>query len=697
MKKIFISAVFFVFNQIVTPNLAIAETESAGFALGDLPSLDLDELLAADVQVTSAMKRLQNMSDTAASIYVLTNKEIMQSGVTSVAQALKLIPGMQVRQLDNNQWAITSRSTAGRYSSKLLVMIDGQSIYNPLFAGVYWEALNIPLYDIERIEVIRGQGGLLWGSNATNGVVNIISKHTADTRSTLAQVTAGTLIDHKVNFRIGGDLGNYSSFRVFAGFEETDESSLNELSSAGNDDSKKKCVGGRVDLQLNEDLSLLAQTQYNHIEMGQTLDMADLSTYQTIYPQDQSKREHLQVMTRLDHRLSSVSNQMLQAAISSQKGEQLYSKEHFVITDLDYQMNTLVNGIQFDWGLNGRYSDLSVENTEYTSSLDDINSYHQFGGFVQAQFNIIPDKLKLIWGDRSEKNSFTGWEHQPMGRLLWKPHTSHTLWAAVSQGVRIPSLIEYNGTTRANSVDVGSFYPTGIDAIDSLIVKAEIIGSSDIEAEKSLSKELGYRYTANSWGLDLALFHTKAKDVLFVDPDFDSDTLAQIAALIAAGDYATASNLISSSTFTYNFISGAELTTYGGEATIKWQPFEQLTAELGYSFTSYQYHDLPAGTKSAIGYDSYLRHTIAKINYALTPQHSLFAAYRIEDGDAYATDDFSVLDLSWNWQITPLVKFSLTGNNLLYGKHLEYNNTTETYTVPSYIEKSYLAKVTVEF
>ncbi|WP_413699173.1 TonB-dependent receptor plug domain-containing protein [Psychromonas sp. KJ10-10] len=327
-------------------NLAEADDlESSEFA-----SLELEALLVADVQVTSAMKRLQNMSDTSASIYVLSNKEIMQSGVSTVPDALKLIPGMQVRQIDNNQWAITLRSTAGKYSSKLLVLVDGQSIYNPGFAGVYWEALNIPLYDIDRIEVIRGQGGLLWGSNATNGVVNIISKHTADTHNLFLQIEKGTLIDGKVNFRVGGALANYSSFRLFGGLEAGEPSDSNDISLQTNDDSKKQTIGGRLDLNLNETSSLLLQTQYSHINMGQNLKLPNLATYNNEYFEDQYSREHLQLMARYEQRLSAHSNQMLQASISSQKGEQLYYEDDFFITDIDYQMNTLLKEVQLDWG-----------------------------------------------------------------------------------------------------------------------------------------------------------------------------------------------------------------------------------------------------------------------------------------------------------------------------------------------------------
>lgn len=673
MKKLltkyrFISLIVILINQNYLASVAQADS----FDANEFDSLELDELLAADVQVTSAMKRLQNMSDTAASIYVLSNKEIKQSGVTNVAQALKLVPGMQVRQIDNNQWAITSRSTAGRYSSQLLVMIDGQSIYNPGFAGVYWEALNIPLYDIERIEVIRGQGGLLWGSNATNGVINIISKHTADTGGVLAQVESGSQLDGKANFRVGGDLANYSSFRIFGGLENTDKSTESSASSISNynispnDDSKKKTIGGRVDININDNTALLTQFQYTDIEMGQNLRIADLTTYEKVYLEDQATREHLQLMARLENRISDVSNQMLQASVSSQKGDQLYYKDEFIITDIDYQMNTIFSDIQFDWGLNYRYNAISLEDTGYITSIEDIDSYNHFGGFVQAQFNLIPDKLKLIVGNRSEKNSFTGWEHQPMARLLWTPHSNHTVWGAISQGVRIPSLIEYNGIALGTSPD--SLLPYSF--------RTEITGDSDINAQKSISKELGYRYNENSWGLDVSFFHTQARDVLVVERSIDySNPFAPI--------------------INIDFISNAELTTYGGEALFKWQPHELLTTELGYSYTSYEY-DLPEDTSPAIGDDSYMSQFIVKANFAVTTAHTLSSVIRVENSDAYQTDNYSTLDLSWNWQVTPLVALSLTGNNLFYGKHIEYNNSSETYTVPTYIKPSYLVRLTMK-
>ena len=625
----------------------------------DLPSLDFDSLMAADIQVTSAMKRLQSKSDTAASIYVLTHQEIIKSGVTSVAQALTLVPGMQVRKLDNNQWAISSRGTAGRHSSKFLVMIDGQSIYNPGFAGVYWEAINVPLFDIERIEVIRGQGGLLWASNATSGVVNIITKHTADTRDTIVQLATGTKQDYKGDFRVGGDLANYSSFRISGTAEQTDETSKSDRNLSSNDNGKKQNLTGRVDFNINEDFSLLAQVWYNNVDMGQNLRLADLNTNESSFTSDKYSLNYLQLMTRLDHRLSYDSNQMLQVSFSSQRGKQAYYRDKFLTTDIDYQMNTLIKHTQFDWGLNYRYSDVFIDDTDYFTSISNVNYYDHFGGFIQAQFDLVPDKFKLILGNRSERNSFTGWEHQPMVRFLWTPAEKHTIWGAISQGVRIPSFLEYNNVARLSS-------STGI--------RSELIGNNDIDAEKSVSKELGYRYNDTNWGTDISLFHTKARDVLVVEPSINDNF-----------------TLIS-----YDFVSNAELTTFGAEAIVYWQVNQRLSTELGYSFTSYQY-DLAEGTNEAIGYDSYMRQLIAKANVAVMDKHNLSFIYRVEDGEAYNTKDYAVLDVSWRWQINDTVAFSLTGNNLLYGKHIEYGNSSEVYTVVTFIEPSYLAQITATF
>ncbi|PJC87454.1 ligand-gated channel protein [Vibrio sp. HA2012] len=657
--------------------LIITLISPVALADSDLPGLDLDKLMATDVQTTSAMKRVQDASKTAASLYVLTHQELVQSGVTSVPQALSLVPGIQVRRIDANQYAITTRAPAGRYSSKTLVMIDGQSIYNPSFAGVYWEALDIPVYDIERIELIRGQGGLLWGSNATNGVINIITKHSDDTRGMLLQARTGSDTDHSIDFRIGSELGGRSTFRLYGSSEQADASEQGTRITP-TDTRRKKSVGGRLDLSTDDASSLLIQGQYSDIAVGQGVRLSD-SDNSRLDVDDINRRMHAQLMVRYEQRLSDNINQTLQSSWAMQQGHQVYYQDNFNFYDIDYQMNTLLDGWQFDWGVNYRYNDLSSEEVAYSYSLNDEDEFTLYGAFMQAQFDAIPDELTLIVGNKSEHNTYTGWEHQPMARLVWTPAPRHIVWASVSQSVRIPCLLEYDLGVDSLGAQVGDLGDTGNPLLNAQWINAEIRGTTDAEAEHSVSEELGYRYLHQDWNVDLSLFHTKADNVL-------ATSVAQEGSLAD----------LSTMKIIYQLGYSAELESYGGELVVGWQMADNIKTEFGYSYTSYDY-SLASGTASAVGFSSEMKQIFMKSSVQVNAQHALYAVFRAEDGEAYSTDDFTSLDLSWNWQITPAYSFSLTGNNLLYGRHLEYANTSESFTIPTYIEPSVIVRLKAEF
>lgn len=658
----------------------------------DLASLELESLMATDVQITSVMKRLQTTSETPASVYVLTSNELMMSGVSSVTQALTLVPGVQVRKIDNNTWAITARATAGRYSSKLLVMLDGQSLHNPGFAGVDWESINIPIYNIERIEVIRGQGGLLWGSNATNGVVNIITKHTEDTRSVITQVQTGTELDHSVSGRFGAELGTSGAYRFYASDKQT---AISETSLYGqpSDYGKVTTFGGRADFHLNDDVSVSLQGNHTKVDNGQTVKLAAVTTNIKQILESEYHRNDTRVMTRIDHRISPNSNQMLQISYTGLKGESAYNDEEFDIYDIDYQMNTLINNVQLDWGGNYRFNNIGVKDTDYYTALTGYDSTEQFGAFVQAQIELLPDELIFSLGNKSEHNDFTGWEHQPMTRLMWQPSRNQAIWSSVSQGVRIPSLVEEDGLLRASGVRVGDLYNSNIPFIDEMHLPQFIKGNGEIEAETSLSSELGYRYMASEWNFDLSLFHTKSKNVLAIDSEISPLSIEQILAL--SNPFAIAAALQETTSY-LNFVSDAELTTYGTELVFGWQPNDKFKTELGYSYSSFQY-DLNASARSAIGHDAHLNQWFAKASGTIASNHHFYALVRVESGEAYSTDDFAVLDLSWSWLINSNVGLTLTANNLFTGDHLQYVNTDETFTVPTYVQPTLVARLSVEF
>jgi len=660
-----------------------------------LSSLDLESLMAEDVQATSAMKRAQSTFTTPAALYVLSKEDIRASGALTVAESLKLVPGIEVRQLDNNQWAITTRGVAGRHTSKLLVMVDGQSVYNPTFAGVYWETLDVPLYDIERIEVIRGQGGLLWGSNATNGVINIITKNSLDSRGSLLQVGGGDLLDYELAFRYGGDLGQLGAYRVYASSKQLDQSK-HGIQMEPQDDAKQHTVGARFDFAPSDDVSILTQANFTRTEQGQSLKALDINTNQNTLLSDQFERNDARVMARLEHRLSSFSNQMLQASWMLQQGKQLFLDERFQSIDLDYQMNSLIGKAQLDWGLNYRNSYLPFTPNLIMSSDNNITRLEQYGAFLQLQFALIPDSLNLSIGDKAEHNSFTGWEHQPAARLSWQANDSHVLWGAVSQGVRIPSLAEYDYDTAINGTRVGHYLQTGIEAIDNYYMRTVLNGNQQVEPEKSLSYELGYRFNRKPWSLDVSLFHTKSRNVFAVYPNPESVDIQQIGSLLAAGQYLDAQQALMNSVLEFDVVSNAELEVTGGEALVAWQASHYINAELGYSQFRYRY-DLQANTQPAIGDDSDSRQWFAKFGWQVAKRHALFGLFRSIKSDAYHADDYDVLDLSWAWQVHDSAVLSLTGKNLLAGKHVEYNTGSETFTVANYIERSVVLRVIAEF
>lgn len=665
----------------------------------DSIELDLDTLMAADVQATSAMRRSQSAFDTASSIYVLTKEQIAYANADSIPEVLKLVPGLVVRQLDNNQWAITTRGLASRFSSKLLVMVDGQSLYTPKFATVYWEALNIPLYDIERIEVMRGHGGILWGNNANNGVINIITKNSLDSRGTYLDATTSKKINSIINLRHGGDLfKNLGSYRVYGSVKNLSASERSTTTIPPIDETKQQAVGTRLDFSMNDNWSALIQADYSDSEFGQNYqDLVDENNISKELPEI-VQRHDSRIMARLDNRISNSANQMFQLSWVNQQGRDTFVQEKFNTYDFDYQMNFVYQTMQFDWGLNYRYNDMSLAQSSFVTSDNNINELEQYGVFVQGQFDFLNDELSIILGNKFEYNDLTQWENQPLLRVKLKPSKNQNIWAAVSTSVRAPSLIEYDN----NAQLVGAqFYTvvgakTGIEKIDNFFLNTTLNGNDSIVSEKYTSYELGYRYKAPVWSVDISTYHTTGRNVGVVDTEVELTQFDPLIGLLQQGLYDDAFNFLSATHITFDLVSTADTTTQGYEVLFSYSANKDLSTELGYSYIFFKYH-LPPNTIPAIGVDSTTRQVFAKINYTPVQNHTLFATLRNENSNAYQSDNYTALDITWNWQINNIWSTALSGKNIFAGKHIEYNNRNETYAIPNYSDDDISVKVTANF
>lgn len=660
----------------------------------ELTDFDIESLLAADIQITSAMKRTGIASQTAASVYVLTQVKIKASGASSIPQALKLVPGMQVRKIDNNKWAIGIRNPAGRYTSRLLVMVDGQSIYNPATAGVYWEALNYPIDDIERIEVIRGQGGVLWGSNATNGVVNIITKMSIDTRTTLLKYSTGNYVDFDANIRIGGDLslGDTASYRVYANSQRSD-SSKESYEWQAHDSGKKNSIGARVDISVNPDTSIIIQGDYTHINIGQTINLTEYGTWLPSEDISPATRTHTQLMFRLDDRLSDTANQLLQLSYSMQDGYQPYYQESFKHYDLDYQVNMILDDVQINVGANYRYNSTPFNETTHITSQNGIESINYLGLFAQTSVS-FSEHINLMIGNKTERNNFTGWENQPSLRLSWQPNDKHFLWGAISQGVRIPSLFEYDYKTLINGTSIKDFFPTGIPSVDETRIKTYLLGNDQLEVEKTLSFESGYRFKKDNWKFDISTFYSEHKNVLTVTPkniQFSANTIQE---LLSTNDFISLQQYLSEQSVELEFSSNSKIKAKGIEFIANWQANNHLYGEIGYTYSE---HKQTPFVDTRLSSNGKIRQLYTAVTAIVNDVHFINATLRAEAGDLYNVDDYEALDITWRWQLTPSLNIYFIGENLTQKSQLEFKRTNEIVAVPTYIDRRFSFSVSYEF
>jgi iron complex outermembrane receptor protein len=240
----------------------------------DLTALSLEELM--NIEVTSVSKKEQKLSQAAAAVYVITQEDIRRSGATSIAEALRMAPGVQVARMNGSKWAISARGFNGRFANKLLVLIDGRSVYTPLFSGVYWDVQDTLLEDIDRIEVIRGPGATMWGANAVNGVINIITKAASQTQGGLVSAGGGTEERGFGGLRYGGPLGPNSHYRLYAKYSKRNH--LWTESGLGAPDEWDALRGGfRMDLNLSRHDSLTLQGDLYRNQEAQRLDLVSLS------------------------------------------------------------------------------------------------------------------------------------------------------------------------------------------------------------------------------------------------------------------------------------------------------------------------------------------------------------------------------------------------------------------------------------
>ncbi|MGH9732625.1 MAG: TonB-dependent receptor plug domain-containing protein [Candidatus Acidiferrales bacterium] len=471
----------------------------------NLKRLSLEQL--GNVEVTTASKEPEEVWKTAAAIYVITQEDIRRSGATSIPELLRMVPGAEVARIDSDHWSVGIRGFGSQFSKSVLVLIDGRSVYTPLFAGVYWDLQNVMLEDVERVEVIRGPGGTIWGANAVNGVINIITKNSQDTHGTLASVSGGNVDQGMGGFRYGGGNGKNFDFRVYGmAFGRGAEFHPDH---AAFDDWQTGQGGFRTDWRLNDRDALTVQ---GDMYKGYDGERVQVSLYappsvQTINePHNVAggnllARWHRQINANSDFQLRGYYDR------TSQLSPQLDEIRNTLDIDFLYHSN-LSERHALSFGAGARWSPDNV--TQKFATLNFLPQQETdsiYSWFLQDQISIVPERLQLTLGSKFEHNNYSGFEIQPNARLIWTPTERQSAWVAITRAVRTPSRLDQD-------LQLTDFLTSGPPPIF-----LRVAGSKTFQSEQLLSTEAGYRtLVARRLYLDIAFFYNDYNDLYGYGP-----------------------------------------------------------------------------------------------------------------------------------------------------------------------------------
>ena len=619
---------------------------------GSLKQLSLEQL--GDLEVSTASKSPEQVWDTAAAIYVITQEDIKRSGATTIPEALRLAPGVEVARIDANKWAIGIRGFGSRLSRSVLVLIDGRSVYSTLLTGTYWEVQDTVMEDIDRIEVIRGPGGTIWGPNAVDGVINIITKNSKDTQGLLVSAGGGDVEEGFASLRYGGSNGNGLSYRVYAkGFDRGPEYHFD----GDNYDRWRAAQSGfRIDWIKNLRDSFTLQGDIYDEGAGETV---RLINYTPPYSQIVAGTELLSggnVLGRWTRVFKEGDDLQLQVYYDRTNRREPNFGDLRNTFDLDYlQRFHLGPRNHISFGLGARASqghELEVTPGLYFSPP--FRTDQLYTAFIQDNISLIPNRLTAELGTKLLVTNYTGLEPEPSGRLIWTPTQTETFWAAVTRAVRTPSDAERD------------FFLSGyIETLPSgMPYFARFNGNPKFQSEDLDGYELGFRrLVRKSLYFDLAGFFNQYYNLFSEDitgPPSIEDTPAPPHLLLPA-----------------EFGNGLEGSTIGGEIAPEWKPTSFWTLKGSYSFLHMVIKKGPGsqdvGSGPRIVGSSPQHQALAQSSLDLPKRLTLDLTFRYVSALAgLNVPAYSTADVRVGWSVGRHLELSVVGSNLLQPYHLEF-------------------------
>jgi iron complex outermembrane receptor protein len=636
-------------SQLAGAQVEIADSQESS---NPLKQLTLEQL--GNVQITSATKEPEQVRKTSAAIYVITHDDIQRSGATTVPEALRLAPGVEVARIDSNKWSIGIRGFGSRLARDVLVLIDGRTVYTTLLAGTYWEVQNLLLADVDRIEVIRGPGATIWGPNAVNGVINIITKSSKDTHGAFMSAGGGSLEGGFLNARFGGGNGKSFDYRVYGlAFDRGPEYHPDR----DDYDSWRAVQGGfRSDFAPNEHDSFTLQGDIYDEGAGETVTSV---TYAPPYSQTVRGTAMLSggnILARWQRALAEGKDIQLQVSYDRTNRQEPNFADHRDTFDVDFLNRFRVPGRQqISWGVGARSS--RGTNPTIVSGLFFLPRTRTdalFTGFFQDEIGLIQRVLSLQVGTKLLKTNYTGLQLQPTARLLWTPTEKQTFWAAFTHAVRTPSDAER------------AFYLTGFSGVivNGLPLFARFNANPNFRSEELNGYEGGYRkLIGQNVYFDVAAFFNHYSDL------FSEDI---VGAPFVENDPPPTHILLPA-----EFGNGLVGTTRGVEFVPQWKPLHWWRLRASYSFLQMNIRKSPqsldVGSAPTIEGSSPKHEVTAQSGFDLEHGVSIDLTYRYVSAlQKLKIASYSTADAQFAWHLRSYLRLSVVGHNLLQPYHFEF-------------------------
>jgi iron complex outermembrane receptor protein len=633
---------------VLAVGLLLPATASAQIQLPDLANATLEELM--NIEVTSVSRREQRADDAPASIYVISRDEIRRSGLTSIAEVLRLVPGVQVARLNSNKWSVSVRGFNTIASGKLLVMVDGRSLYNPAYSSVFWDTEDLILEDVERIEVIRGPGGAMWGTNAVNGVINIITRASASTQGGLARVSTGTFDSGHAAFRYGGGMGRLT-YRAFVQ-ASTHDQSLGVTGGPANDAWRSATGGFRADWA--------GRGQAVMFQGATTVgEQRPLWMDNRTQPAQLPSGDGTVSDTRVSHvlarwtRTTAHGNALqVQSYVDENRRDEYVGFYHRHTVDVDAQYtaslwrrHTVVSGGGYRWlgeAMSGR--------GPYTFTLGEV-SPDIVNAFAQDSLAVAGGRAEVTIGAKYEHSSFTGAAFQPSAGVMWKPAPAHRVWASVARAIHTPSLVDRGVRLELSPV----LLPNGLPLVSGLV------GNPDLKNETLVNVESGYRVNVRQrLSLDAVAFRGHYDDIQSQEPPAQP-TFGVVNGMPTILALATYENI-------------REATTMGVEIAARAQVTRNWDADASVSL--FRMTPFASGSQDAhsalVDGDTPARQWRLHSAWSLGPRRLAdVRLIRVGALAAAAVPAYTRLDVRLEWGLSSQLSFTADGQNLLQRSHIE--------------------------